>query len=187
MYNTENKENKMKGKNKVKDCSIIQVKWCPQKPSAFFVFDSHGYCYYFDLLEKTFDPLYIQFLGNTNENENIGRYDRCGRSFHPDISRCRPGTRTVYVATNIISTNTENKGNNKNNKNINVTVRIVFEELLQKHVRGLNDIEQAIEIDENKLRNSMSVWSARIVTPQITVLLKDLSIHNQSETKDNRK
>ena len=189
MYNKENKENKMKGKDKMKDCSIIQIKWCPQKPSAFFVFDSHGYCYYFDLLQKTFDPLYIQFLSNTNENENIGKNDKFGKNFQPDISRCRPGTKTVYIATNIISTNTENKSNNKNkNKNdINVTIRIVSEDLLQKNVRGIKDVDQAIDIDENKFRDSMAVWSSRIVTPQITVLLKDLSINNQSETKDNRK
>ena len=189
IYITDDKENRNSNSNKKDedpDSSIINIKWCPQKPSGFFVFDSKGYCYYFDLLEKIFDPLYIQYSINNDNNNNNEKF---GKTFLPDVSRCRPGSKSVYIATNVVLKNTQNvqKDNKSNNKNynINVTIRMLSEDLLQKNVLGINDLDIACENDENKFRNSMSLWTSRLIKPQITVLIKKLS--NESEMKDNRK
>lgn len=144
-----------------KNSPVSLVKWCPQRPSAFFAFDTTGFCYFFDLQEKIFEPIYVEFIGEKSSKN--GKISKNGTG---DISRCRPGGKTVYIATNSYAKNTEKKNA------INVTIRTLSEDLLPS-VRGVNEIELAAIKEEFNFRNSMVSWAARVSAPQITVMLKN--------------
>ena len=148
----------------LKNSPISLVKWCPQRPSAFFVFDSIGYCYFFDLSQKIFEPLYIEYIGVKNSN------GKNGKNGTGDVSKCRPGGKTVYIASNSYTKKSDKNG-------INVVIRILCEDLLQD-ARGVGEIEIAENKEENKFRKSMAKWAARVCEPQITLLLKNSYIEN---------
>ena len=139
-------ENDNNNNNKyIQDSPISLVKWCPQLPSAFMVFDQKGYCFFFDLLQNNFEPIMVEFLGEKNKKN--GKYLNTGLG---DISRCRPGGKTVYVATNLM------KNSNERNR-FHVTVRTLSEDLLH-NVRGVSEVEEASRVEEKELRTSMSKW-----------------------------
>ena len=142
-----------------KNSPISLVQWCPQRPAAFFAFDETGYCYFFDLSQKIFEPLYIEYFGVKNNN------GKNGKNGSGDVSKCRPGGKTVYIASNSHTKNSEKNG-------INVNIRILCEDLLQD-ARGIGETEIAAIKEENKFRKSMAKWAARVSEPQITVLLKN--------------
>ncbi len=154
--------------NKIlQDSPISLVKWCPQRPAAFFVFDKNGFCFFFDLLQNNFEPISVEFLGEKNSKN--GKFRKTGSG---DISRCRPGGKTVFVATNLITKNDE-----KLNNGFHVTVRTLSEELLQK-VRGVSEVEEANVLEEKKLRTSMLKWNARVSESQVTPSLDNCSDSN---------
>ena len=154
--------------NKIlQDSPISLVKWCPLRPSAFFVFDKNGFCFFFDLLQNNFEPISVEFLGERNSKN--GKFCRTGFG---DISRCRPGGRTVFVATNLIT-----KNNEEFNNGFCVTVRTLSEDLLQK-VRGVSEVEEANVLAERKLRTSMSKWYARVNESQVRPTLGNCSDDN---------
>lgn len=139
-------ENNNNNNNKyVQDSPISLVKWCPQRPSAFFVFDKNGFCFFFDLLQNNFEPILVEFLGEKNDKN--GKYVNTGLG---DISRCRPGGKTVFVATNLMKNSNERNG-------FHVIVRTLSEDLLQ-NVRGVSEVEAASRVEEKQLRTSMSKW-----------------------------
>ena len=189
--NTQNKEKEKESDDR--DCVVEQVQWNPQKPCSFFVFDSHGYCYYFDLLVKVFSPVYIEWVGQSegngkNGNKGKNGHGSFGRNISNDVSRCRPGTKTVYIATTFrdkdkgTDSESKNEHENENENCINVSVRVLSKDLLP-NVRGASETESAIYNEEIIFRDSMNSWAARISTPQITVLLKNLSAENKSDRK----
>jgi hypothetical protein len=151
----------------LQDSPISLVKWCPQRPAAFFVFDKNGFCFFFDLLQNNFEPISVEFLGEkTSKN---GKFCKTGFG---DISRCRPGGKTVFVATNLIT-----KNNEKSNNGFHVIVRTLSEEFLQK-VRGVSEVEEANILEEKKLRNSMLKWNAGVSESQVTPSLDNCSDDN---------
>jgi hypothetical protein len=145
---------------------VSLVKWCPQRPAAFFAFTAGGFCFFFDLQEKVFEPIYVEFVGVKNSKNG-----KNGKNGQGDVSQCRPGGKTVYIATNSF---TKNKSDNNG---IDVTIRTLSEDLLQ-NVRGVSEIEIATGKEENKFRKTMAKWAARVSEPQITILLKKSSLEN---------
>ena len=152
-------------KNFLQSSPISFVKWCPQRPSAFFVFDKNGFCFFFDLLQNNFEPVSVEFLGEKNSKNS--KFWKTGSG---DISRCRPGGKTVFVATNLMS-----KNNKKNGFHVNV--RTLSEDLLQ-NVRGVSEVEAANILEEKLLRISMSKWLTRTSDAQVNHALANCSDDN---------
>lgn len=72
--------------NSSKTCSVVMVKWCSRRAATFFVADSLGRLYLFDLLQNPFAPVHVE----------AGPVGKVGPNT-VDLSRPRHGSNAVFA------------------------------------------------------------------------------------------
>jgi len=125
--------------------SIALVRWVSQQVSTFIAVDELGSVYYFDLLANPDVPILFDDLGPNFTELNANSID---------ISSCRAGSHTMYLAAGQLSGGLGGD---------TIRTRRLWDGLLQR--------SQPMQREEEILRDTMSTWKGRTVAPQVVQVL----------------
>jgi hypothetical protein len=129
--------------------AIAMVRWCPSRASAFVVVDCSGNCHYFDLLQDPYEPILSDMLDTDKVSPQT-----------VDLSRCRPGSKTAYLAATSATASAGAAGKSREAGSGSVAVRRLWEGVVQAAVD-----------EEDRLGAIMAGWAGRSCLPQVTAFL----------------